>query len=1233
MKAKTLLLIAFLIAAKLFKAQGDYEWINAATGNITNEGLYTDAAGNTYTTGFIRGTVKFDTITLSTGNINKDELFVAKHSAAGKVIWAKKFTAASQGTESGYSVYADAAGNCYIAGSISVQTQFDSISVTPVQYEDAFVAKLSPSGKTLWVKLGSGNYQQDAMAVTTDQLNNVYVTGRFRFTATFGNLSITAKGTNHDVFVVKYDSNGTVQWVKQGGTDGGQDIGFAIVTDQQNNVYVAGHFEGSGNFDTVDVKATVFIAKYNTNGQLIWVSAAGDVPSCEYSSIGLDAAGNIYTAGYLSADLIFENDTLKPQQSDILVCKFKPDGKKAWVKKIGGTDNDVATSIRVDAQGNSYIGGYFYSKGIDFGPIHLNSYGDADAFIAKLDTDGNFMWVKQIGGKQQDGGPAGLYHSANLGIDAKSKVYFKTSVGSDPVYLGINKADSIANTGSLLFKTGMSLSFKSQNNMCATHKNGSIDLRVEGGVPPYTYTWSNGAKTEDIDHLPSGVYSVIVQDSKGMKSVAAIAITHPAFKTSILKTDISCNGLSDGTAYAQVLEGNAPYTFLWSNFQTTPQISNLTPGTYSVTITDSQGCSVYDSVTIAPAFNISFNTIFNCQDSTKNAIDLTVVQAKVVSPSIYCVPVAQCYFMQHEFLFKLNAFNDNKAACNENAYTYNNLQPAILLNIDSTHALDLQSNGADLGFGVWIDYNHDGDFNDTLEFVYASPNTSSFNNFHTTFKIPSFVTSCETRLRVRGKLNGTVAANESCANFSYGYSRDYTVEIQKVLSYLWSNGETKEDLVNIPKGTYSVKISNNNGCTVTDSATLKGPTLKVNGIVQPATCLLNDGSIQSQISGGMAPYTYSWSNSSKLSSIDHLAPGNFSVTVKDVNNCTANGDFVVESLCDPVWPGDTDNDKTADNNDLLAIGLYYGEGGIVRANASNAWTAQNATDWKQQQANGINLKYADCNGDGYIDLNDILAIQLNYGQKHSKQTPNNEVAPHLYFIIPKKSYISGEWIEAEIWAGKAISQISKMYGISFKVHLDPKLIELNTVTLTPQKNWFGNEAVALSKVLTSENRADAAITRINHQNAYTGFAKLADLKFQTVANLTNPAQLVFSFSDYKAAEADGTPVSLMAVSDSVTITAYVTNVDQLENGFSFHVFPNPFKSSTTLQYELKTSAAIEVKLYNALGACVQELVNAKQSAGRYSYSLGNEVELPEGVYVVKMKVNERSWFYKVVKEE
>ena len=132
---------------------------------------------------------------------------------------------------------------------------------------------------------------------------------------------------------------------------------------------------------------------------------------------------------------------------------------------------------------------------------------------------------------------------------------------------------------------------------CFGLANGSIDLTIDGGTPGYSYTWSNGAVTEDINSLPAGTYSVNITDANGCTNTQTITLTEPPVLTASTTAvtyaggwNVSCNGANDGAIDLTVGGGTPGYSYVWNNGATTEDLSGLTAGTYSVTITDANGC-------------------------------------------------------------------------------------------------------------------------------------------------------------------------------------------------------------------------------------------------------------------------------------------------------------------------------------------------------------------------------------------------------------------------------------------------------------------------------------------------------------------------------------------------------------------------------------------------------------------------------------------------------------------
>ncbi|CAM1347426.1 PKD domain-containing protein [Tenacibaculum crassostreae] len=175
-----------------------------------------------------------------------------------------------------------------------------------------------------------------------------------------------------------------------------------------------------------------------------------------------------------------------------------------------------------------------------------------------------------------------------------------TSSGTKTVTLTVTDEDGDFNsiTKNVVIDSTPLASIIGTNVKCNGGSDGAVDLTVTGGKTPYTYSWSSGETTEDINNLSIGSYTVTVTDANNCTSNATIEITEPTvLSTSYLASDLSCGG-SDGAIDLSVSGGTAPYTYLWNTGATTEDISGLTAGTYTVTVTDTNGCQQVESVTL-----------------------------------------------------------------------------------------------------------------------------------------------------------------------------------------------------------------------------------------------------------------------------------------------------------------------------------------------------------------------------------------------------------------------------------------------------------------------------------------------------------------------------------------------------------------------------------------------------------------------------------------------------------
>jgi hypothetical protein len=177
--------------------------------------------------------------------------------------------------------------------------------------------------------------------------------------------------------------------------------------------------------------------------------------------------------------------------------------------------------------------------------------------------------------------------------------------------------------------TPPTLSTTHTNVTCFGANNGTIDLTITGGVAPYSIAWSNSATTEDLSGLAPGSYKAVVTESGGCKDSITVTITQPAaaLASTFTSVNATCFGSTNGSINLTVTGGTTPYTYLWSNSATTEDLSGLSAGTYSVTITDANLCSAINSVVITEpsAITITTNAVTNplCNGALTGAIDVS----------------------------------------------------------------------------------------------------------------------------------------------------------------------------------------------------------------------------------------------------------------------------------------------------------------------------------------------------------------------------------------------------------------------------------------------------------------------------------------------------------------------------------------------------------------------------------------------------------------------------------
>ncbi len=400
-------LLTFIGLTNLVNAQTPvWQWAKSAGGvsaSDVSNAVAVDAGGNSYVTGtFASASITFGSTTLA--NTGGYEVFVVKYNSAGTVVWAK--AGGGSTLDIGLSIAVDASGNCYVSGSFRGTTiTFGNFTVTNAGGDDVFIVKYDATGNEVWAKSAGGTSDDYGYGISVDANGNSYITGRFDSSViSFGTTTLSNAG----MFVVKYNTSGNVVWAREGS---GVSDGRGIAVDGAGNSYVTGFFEGptltlgSNTFNNTGNGKDVFIVKYNTSGSIIWAKTAGGNSSDYGMSIAIDGSGNSYIAGYFdSPNLTFGSTVMYADGLDMFVAKYSSNGNPLWAHFAGGAASEYGLGIGADANGNSYVTGYFESTSITFGTTVLTNAGYSDIFTVKYDAAGNVGWATSVGGNLMDTG-------------------------------------------------------------------------------------------------------------------------------------------------------------------------------------------------------------------------------------------------------------------------------------------------------------------------------------------------------------------------------------------------------------------------------------------------------------------------------------------------------------------------------------------------------------------------------------------------------------------------------------------------------------------------------------------------------------------------------------------------------------------------------------------------------------------------------------------------------------
>ncbi len=400
---KLLLSCAFILVWIQFCQAQSWTWIKS-TGTTDQDivkHVSIDSAGNSYAIGVFQQTIfsGVDQLTSYGG----DDFFIAKYNPQGVLQWTKSGGGIA---DDGYTMVCatDLVGNTVVALAAVGNVQFGTTNLNNT-LSDFVLLKYDKDGNLIFAKNYGSNSNDVAMGIALDQFGNIYATGFFANTISFGTISLNSYGLT-DSYLAKFDNNGLPIWaINSGGSS--YDAGTGIAVDKYNHVFHTGYFSASANFSGITLTSSggddVFISCYDSNGNILWVKSGNGTGAYDIGNkLDCDEDGNVYTIGQFQSSISFDLLSLNSMGlSDIFIAKFDSSGNFKWARPYGGKGDDVGYDIDVLENGTMYYSGLF-SDTCAFGATTLVSRGGTDIFMASNFENGSTFWLKQNGGLGDD---------------------------------------------------------------------------------------------------------------------------------------------------------------------------------------------------------------------------------------------------------------------------------------------------------------------------------------------------------------------------------------------------------------------------------------------------------------------------------------------------------------------------------------------------------------------------------------------------------------------------------------------------------------------------------------------------------------------------------------------------------------------------------------------------------------------------------------------------------------
>ncbi len=469
-----------------------------------------------------------------------------------------------------------------------------------------------------------------------------------------------------------------------------------------------------------------------------------------------------------------------------------------------------------------------------------------------------------------------------------------------------------------VFIGALGITHTATNISCNGANDGKIKLTASG-TAPYSFQWSTNASTGNIDsaiNLAPGTYYVTVTDGQNCVGRDTIIITEPSavtFTSSV--TTVLCNGGNNGLIAVAPSGGNGSYSFVWSNGAPSNDTAyNLTAGNYQVTVSDANSCSATGTFNVTQPAALAFNPAQTKDIRCFNGNDGFIIVSATGGASPYNYAWSHNLTLNQPNATNLTAGNYTVVVADTNNCTISQnftlTQPANGLTVSAATVTDATCFGYSDGSatinaaGGATPYTYlwsasaNNQTTQTATALAAGTYDYTVTDDSLCTAIGSAIINAPAQIQVSGVVTNVFCNGNSDANINVT-----TTNGVAPLSYAWNpTGQTSEDIINIPAGTYTITVTDNTSCSQSASFTVTEPPLLVLNAptITNVSCYGgNNGIITANPAGGTGSYTYTWNPSGNTQTVNGLTSGTYNITLSDANSCSVTDSY---QITEPVAP-------------------------------------------------------------------------------------------------------------------------------------------------------------------------------------------------------------------------------------------------------------------------------------------------------------------------------------------